>query len=204
MNEQKNQNKKMPAGTICAIIVFSIFAGLVMYSNEQKRQEKYDAAYENSMKLSQDMREFGWGLIDSENLTLSYDVPDGYIYSEQNSTDNSKMFIAEDGSRVICVSFKKTDKKYTEADIDQLISNNMGSGYTKSAESYRNYDFYVYKHSENSEDENEVKPVCVSTYVSVPDGCMICVDDILYGEEKNSQDVTKLLNSMFYYETSEK
>lgn len=202
MNEQTNQKKKMPAGTICAIIVFSIFMGLVMYGKDQKRQEKYDAAYENSMKFSQDMREFGWGLIDSENATLSYDVPDGYVYSEQNSTDNSKMFISADGSRVICVSFAETDKKYTEADIDQLISNNMDSDYTKSVESYRNYEFYVYRYSGNSENKNGGKPVQVSTYVSVPEGYMICVDDITYGEESNSQDVTKLLNSMYFYETT--
>lgn len=113
----KKTEEKMPAGTICAIIVFSIFMGLVMYGNDQKRQEKYDAAYENSMKFSQDMREFGWGLIDSEN-------------------------------------------------------------------------------------KNGGKPVQVSTYVSVPDGYMICVDDITYGEESNPKDITKLLNSMYFYETT--
>lgn len=202
MKKEEYQGKKKTNVALCVLMIGFVILFRIYDRFGKEQQEKYDAAYENSMKFSQDMREFGWGFIDSENATLSYDVPNGYAYSEQNSTDNSKMFISADGSRVICVSFTETDKKYMEADIDRLISNNMDSDYTKSVESYRNYEFYVYRYSGNSENKNGGKPVQVSTYVSVPEGYMICVDDITYGEESNPKDITKLLNSMYFYETS--
>ena len=200
--EYQGKKKKKTNVALCVLMIGFVILFRIYDRFGKEQQKKYEAAYENSMAVSQEMEKLRWGFIDSENATLSYDVPDGYVYSEQNSTDNSKMFIAEDGSRLICVSFAETDKKYTEADIDQLISNNMSSDYTKSVESYSNYEFYVYRYSENSENKNEGKPVQVSTYVSVPDGYMICVDDIIYGEESNPKDITKLLNSMYFYETS--
>lgn len=42
-------------------------------------------------------------------------------------------------SRVLCVLFKKTDKQYTETDVDLLINNNLGFCYAKSAERYRKF-----------------------------------------------------------------
>lgn len=202
--QEKQKRKKMSIGTMFSLILFSVVVGLVMYNNDQKRQEKYDAAYE-SIKFTQDMQQNTMGFIDSENATLHYNVPNGYVYSKENSTDNSKMYIAEDSSRVLCVSFEEGNKKYTESDIDMLISNNAGSGYAKSAETFGSNDFYVYKYSENTEwDNTEEKPVSVSRYVNVQDRYIICVTDILYSEENNSQDITRLLSSLYFYETSKK
>lgn len=199
-DNQKNQKKKMSSGVFWLLIICSVVVGLVTYNIDQKRQEKFDAAYEIGHELIQ--RESG-GSIDVENATLHYNVPNGYVYSKENSTDNSKMYISEDCSRVLCVSFEEGNKTYTESDIDILISNNTGSGYAKSAETFGSNDFYVYTYSENSEsDKNEVKPISVSRYVNVQDRYIICVTDILYVEESNSWDAGNLLSSLYFYETS--
>ena len=199
MEEQKKKTKMLIRPLGC-IVIMSVF--LVLFRYNQKQQEKYGKAYETYKEVSQDMHATA-GLIDSENATLSYSIPHGYVYDEQNSKDNSKIYIAGDYSRVICVSFGETDKKYTKPDIDALVSGNLDSGYTESSESYSSYDFHVYRYSENSGDNNAVKPVSVSTYLCVQDRYIICVDDILYSEENDMQDVSRLLNSLFFYETSQ-
>lgn len=179
------------------IIICSVGGLVINHYEDQKRQERYEA-----VKHGQEMVA-SIGLIDCGNSTLNYNVPSGYVQSKENSTDISKMYIVEDASWVLCVSLEEGNKNYTESDIDMLISNNLGSGYEKSTETYRNNDFYVYRYLENSEwDKNEVKPVCVNTYVSVQDKYIIYVTDVLYVEKNDEKDVNALLNSMFFYETS--
>lgn len=196
--EYQEKKKKKKIRAVFLVIVFcGVWGLLVNYYYDQKRQERYEA-----VKHGQEMVA-SIGLIDCGNSTLNYNVPSGYVQSKENSTDISKMYVAEDGSRVLNVSLEEGNKEFTESDIDMLMSNNMGSNYDKSTETYRNNDFYIYKYSEISgSDLNEVKPVRVTRYVSVQDKYIICVTDVLYVEKNDEKDVSDLLNSISFYGTS--
>lgn len=196
--EYQEKKKKKKIRAVFLVIVFcGVWGLLVNYYYDQKRQERYEAVKHGKELVA------SVGLIDCGNSTLNYNVPSGYVQSKENSTNISKMYIAEDTSRVLCVSMEEGNKKYTESDIDTLISNNMGSGYVKSAAAYGSNDFYIYTYSENGEwDKNEIKPVRVTRYVSVRGKYIISLTDIVYVEKNDEKDVSDLLNSISFYGTS--
>lgn len=80
--------------------------------------------------------------------------PQRRIWNYRNHNDgilrNSVQFIAKDAHEWFVFCFKKTDKQYTEMDVDLRINNNLGSGYNKFVESYRNSDLH-----------KEVKKLCI-------------------------------------------
>ena len=114
--------KKFIAVLIAALIAFSMLSlGGCEFIDELMEQNDAANGYDYGYNADVDMDELEEEVAKQKFQGLKYDVPDGFVYSEEDSTEDEQTYWNEDGYNFISVMYEECDDFAAEGDSGYFV-----------------------------------------------------------------------------------
>ncbi len=114
--------KKFIAVLIAALIAFSMLSlGGCEFIDELMEQNDAANGYNYGYNADVDMDELEEEVAKQKFDGLKYDLPDGFVYSEEDSTEDEQTYWSEDEYAFISVSYEECDDFAAEGDTGYFV-----------------------------------------------------------------------------------
>jgi len=114
--------KKIIAVLIAALIAFSMLSlGGCEFIDELMEQNDAANGYDYGYNADVDMDELEEEVAKQKFDGLKYDLPDGFVYSEEDSTEDEQTYWSEDEYAFISVSYEECDDFAAEGDTGYFV-----------------------------------------------------------------------------------
>ncbi|MBE6765310.1 MAG: hypothetical protein E7546_05465 [Ruminococcaceae bacterium] len=114
--------KKFIAVLIAALIAFSMLSlGGCEFIDELMEQNDAANGYDYGYNADVDMDELEEEVAKQKFDGLKYDLPDGFVYSEEDSTEDEQTYWSEDEYAFISVSYEECDDFAAEGDTGYFV-----------------------------------------------------------------------------------